>query len=150
MARNQLMRTFYIAGSSKNREDIADLGTQLYHYGLRWCSDWVWPNFDAKAMVDPKARAGVVCGDIAAAIGADLFVLYTKPSDPPSMGWGEYVARVSHSKEAHVIHHGGKNVFWAHPLARSHETWDDFLTWIISDAGLEHRRLPSARLPKAI
>ena len=143
------MKTFYIAGSSKHRNHIAQLGNELYHYGLRWFSDWNWPRFDAKSMENSLQVAGVTCGDIAATVGCDLFVLFVKPEDPRSMSWAEFGARISHAKEAHVIHHGYEDVFWGHPCVRKHASWEAFLEWLIADARLEHRRLPSGRLPQA-
>ena len=142
------MRTFYIAGSSKNRSEIASLGNELYHYGLRWFADWNWPKFDAKDMTYEMQWEGVTSGDISAAVGSDIFVLFTKPDDPRSMSWAEFGARISHNKEANVIHHGYKDVFWGHPCVREHETWEAFLQWLIADLRLEHRRLSSNRLPK--
>jgi hypothetical protein len=127
------MQTFYIAGSSKNREEIAGLGDELVGYGLRWFSGWDWPKYNAKVMTDALMWAGVVCGDLSATVGCDVFVLYTKPDDPRSMAWAEFGARISHNKEAHVIHHGYNDVFWGHPCVIKHETWDAFVKWLAHD-----------------
>jgi hypothetical protein len=150
------VRTFYIAGSSTHRDHIAGLGNELYHYGLRWFADWNWPRFKAKEMTDPLQWAGVTCGDIGAAVGADLFVLFVRPDGPRSMAWAEFGARISHAKEAHVIHHGYEDVFWGHPCVRKHKDWGAFLEWLVSDRKLElcfDRKLgrvdaSSGRLPK--
>ena len=127
------MKTFYIAGSSKNRQLISDLGKSLYEYGLRWFAGWNWPKYEAKEMTDPLMLAGVTSGDLDATVGCDVFILHVLPDDPRSMSWAEFGARISHSKEAHVITHGVKDVFWEHPCVITHETWEVFLEWLCED-----------------
>ncbi len=138
-----LMKTFYLAGSSKKREMFAGLANQLTEYGLRWFADWNWTKLILAEVDDPTRITGNIAGDVSAAIGCDVFILYTGPDDSRSMSWAEFGARLGQHKEAHVITNGYQDVFWKHPCVRTHETWEDFLEWLTSDHNLGLRRLRS-------
>ena len=142
------MKTFYLASSSKHREATAKRGMLLYEYGLRWFNDWNWPRFELALFDDALMGGCVSAGDISAAVGCDVFILYVEPDDPKSMSWAELGARISHHKEAHVITNGYENAFWTHPCVKVHATWMAFLEWLIQDYGLAYRPRVSDRLPK--
>jgi len=143
------VKTFYLASSSKRRSQASKLGVQLYEYGLRWFNDWNWTSLILREAENAACVPGNIAGDISASIGCDVFILYAHPDDPRTMSWAEFGARIGQHKEAHVIMNGYDDVFWKHPCVRTHETWEDFLLWLIEDYGLDYRPKPPNRLPQA-
>lgn len=134
-------RTFYIASSWENKDKISNLGCCLGHYGLRWSSDWNWTEFDKSDQVSRASRAGFVCGDLCAAIGCDLFVLYLSPVTGITIGAiSEFGARLGSGKETHVILNGmPDHLFFDHPCCKTHVDWDSFLAWLTEELDTQRR-----------
>jgi hypothetical protein len=131
---------------------MAEKAESLVHYGLRWIGGWNWTEFTPPDFQTRTSRAGCVAGDICAAVGADLFAVYALPEQGLTTGAAaEFGARISHSREAHVIlNESEDHLFFHHPCVIRHDDWDAFMVWAIKHLSLVYKPKPSERLPKVV
>jgi hypothetical protein len=131
-------KTFYIAGSSKDRELIAEFGEDLKAGQWQW--EWDWTKVkeahlspakgDSPALVTALglARPGLVMHDLRAAAAADLFVLHLGCVNTSFGGACELGTRLQSGKKAHVVLNGAAHhLFLEHPSISVWDTWHDFL-----------------------
>ena len=135
------MRTFYLAGPYPLKNEISAKAQVLEQkFGLRWHGGWDWTQFGEEHLGQKGtdnytlAMAGGVCGDLAAATGADLFVLARYPGQAQLGGHMELGARMGTTREAHVILNGeADHMFYSHPSVTVHEAWDSFFRWMAGE-----------------
>lgn len=147
------MLTFYMAGSSARRGEIASRMSELRSLGLRvWNGhDWTQYGPEKPGMAE---NANLVSKDLLSSINADLFVFYMHADVISCGGWAEYGARISRFKAAHVVLNGAPwHLFTEHGHATVHENWESFLVWLLEQLppvplfpSLEARQQQEARL----
>ena len=144
------MKTFSLASAETNRGLIRKMAADLRDWGMRWYSNWDWTAFVGKDLTDEASRAGLVCGDLIAAVGCEVFVLVLREETPVTLGASsEFGARLASGKETYVILNGRPDhLFFHHPSVKTFDHWDAFVEWLKIEYGLTHRRLISDRLPK--
>jgi len=138
-------KTFYIAGSSKNRGLISEFGNDLKVGDWEW--EWDWTKVEESYLVSPQgagrdqaflsnlARPGLVMHDLRAAAVADLFVLHLDPNNPSLGGACELGTRLQTGKKAHLILNGSAHhLFFEHPGI---EVWQDW-HGLLEHLGLLH------------
>jgi hypothetical protein len=134
------MKTFYLAGSSKDRELISDLGDDLMCSG-EWEWEWNWTRLDespfkitedssavTQALVQ-LAEPGLVLLDLEAAARADLFILYYNHKSVSLGGGVELGTRLAAKKPAHVVlkSPAAPHLFFKHPGVTVWEDWFSML-----------------------
>jgi len=134
-------KTFYIAGSSKNREWISELGDELKVGGWSW--EWDWTRVLEEALETTRAnggmvnlainiaRPGLVMHDLRASAVADLFVLHLDPANPSFGGACELGTRLQTGKKAHLILNGSPHhLFFEHPGIQCWPHWHALLEYL--------------------
>lgn len=133
-----MSKTFYIAGSSDQRELIAEYADDLMVSGWGWA--WDWTRVREEALKDngnnggmfnaaiKLARPGLVMTDLHAAMTCDVFVFFPDPAHPSLGGAAEFGARLATGKTAHVVaQYDNHHLFYEHPGVIEHENWADLL-----------------------
>ena len=126
-------KTFYLAGPSARREDMADYADDLKVAGWRWA--WNWTQVKEGALVcgpDLKnataislARPGLVLMDLTAAASADVFVLFMDPKHHSFGGAVELGTRLQAGRRAVVCTNGiPHHLFLEHPLIDCFPSWN--------------------------
>jgi len=134
-----MRKTFYIAGSSENRQLISELGDDLEASGWYWY--WNWTQVKEKALNVERgssplvlqaihlARPGLVMHDLHAAANCDVFVLHLDPGSPSFGGAVELGTRLQTGKPALVVlNDSPHHLFYEHPGIVVFKDWDDLLS----------------------
>lgn len=133
------MKTFYLAGSSAEREDLELLAAELEALGFEWACGWNWMEDFGRAEQDKSRWAKRATLDLASATHADLFVVVACPKLAFGAG-AEFGARYAIGKKTELVLYGGRQIdhpFFLLPNVRIWATWKR-LTDHLSPSGRVH------------